>query len=114
MLCRVTTLGEPRYPSPLRRFVSDDLFVPEHFIRGLPAPQQEWGFELAGPRAKLFLDPMRTRAGIVTCGGLCLGLNNVIRSLFNELTTLAACKRCSVFVAAIQDSIRRAAKRRSG
>jgi 6-phosphofructokinase 1 len=85
MLHRITTLGEPRYPSPLSRFVSDDLSVPEHIIRGLPAPQQEWEFELAGPRAKLFFDPTRTRAGIVTCGGLCPGLNNVIRSLFNEL-----------------------------
>ncbi len=42
-------------------------------------------FELAGPRAKLFFDPKQTRAGIVTCGGLCPGLNNVIRSLFLEL-----------------------------
>jgi len=42
-------------------------------------------FELAGPRAKLFFDPKRTRAGIVTCGGLCPGLNDVIRSLFLEL-----------------------------
>jgi 6-phosphofructokinase 1 len=42
-------------------------------------------FELAGPRANLFFDPAQTRAGIVTCGGLCPGLNNVIRSLFLEL-----------------------------
>jgi 6-phosphofructokinase 1 len=32
-----------------------------------------------------FFDPAQTRAGIVTCGGLCPGLNNVIRSLFLEL-----------------------------
>ena len=42
-------------------------------------------FEQAGPRAKIFFDPKQTRAGIVTCGGLCPGLNNVIRSLFLEL-----------------------------
>jgi 6-phosphofructokinase 1 len=42
-------------------------------------------FELAGPRAKLFFDLAKTRAGIVTCGGLCPGLNNVIRALFLEL-----------------------------
>jgi 6-phosphofructokinase 1 len=42
-------------------------------------------FELAGPRAKLFFNPADTRAGIVTCGGLCPGLNDVIRSLFLEL-----------------------------
>lgn len=85
MLYRVTTLGEPQYPSPLRRYVSDDLFVPEHIIHGLLAPQEELCFELAGPRAKLFFNPKQTRAGIVTCGGLCPGLNNIIRSLFNEL-----------------------------
>jgi len=85
MIHRITTLGEARHPSPLSRFVSDDLFVPEQVICGPSAPQQEWEFELAGPRAKLFFDPTRTRAGIVTCGGLCPGMNNVIRSLFNEL-----------------------------
>jgi 6-phosphofructokinase 1 len=85
MLCQITTLGEARYSSPLNRFVSDDGSVPEQIIRGLPVPQPELEFELAGPRSKLFFDPARTRAGIVTCGGLCPGLNNVIRSLFNEL-----------------------------
>lgn len=38
-------------------------------------------FEPAGPRSKLFFDPASTRAGIVTCGGLCPGLNDVIRGL---------------------------------
>ncbi len=85
MLHRITTLGEPRFLSPLNRFVNDDWSVPEQIVRGTPAPPQAWEFELAGPRAKLFFDPKRTRAGIVTCGGLCPGLNNVIRSLFNEL-----------------------------
>jgi 6-phosphofructokinase 1 len=42
-------------------------------------------FELAGSRSRLFFDPRRTRAAIVTCGGLCPGLNNVIRSAFFEL-----------------------------
>lgn len=37
--------------------------------------------ELAGPRRHLFFEPGRVRVGIVTCGGLCPGLNNVIRSL---------------------------------
>ncbi len=85
MRCQVPALGEPRYPSPLRGSVSDDWFVPEHIIGGPSAPQEGFLFELAGPRAKLFFDPARTRAGIVTCGGLCPGMNNAIRSLFNEL-----------------------------
>ena len=42
-------------------------------------------FEKAGPRQKIFFDPRKTRAAIVTCGGLCPGLNNVIRSAFLEL-----------------------------
>ncbi len=36
---------------------------------------------LAGPRAELFFEPRTTRIGIVTCGGLCPGLNDVIRGL---------------------------------
>lgn len=85
MIQRITTLGEARFLSPLGGFVSDDLSVPEHIVRGQPGPGPEYEFELAGPREKLFFDPARTRAGIVTCGGLCPGLNNVIRSLFSEL-----------------------------
>jgi 6-phosphofructokinase 1 len=42
-------------------------------------------FELAGPRNKIFFDPRTVRAGIVTCGGLCPGLNNVIRGIVLEL-----------------------------
>lgn len=37
-------------------------------------------FERAGPRARLFFEPRGLRAGIVTCGGLCPGLNDVIRA----------------------------------
>ena len=44
------------------------------------------GFEAGGPRRKIFFDPSKTRVGIVTCGGLCPGLNNVIRGLVMELT----------------------------
>jgi 6-phosphofructokinase 1 len=82
----ITVLGEPRFPSPIRHIVSDSLRVPEQIVRDPQAPPApELLFELAGPRAKLFFDPKQTRAGIVTCGGLCPGLNDVIRSLFLEL-----------------------------
>jgi 6-phosphofructokinase 1 len=43
-------------------------------------------FELAGPRDKIFFDPRRLRCAIVTCGGLCPGINNVVRGLVLELT----------------------------
>jgi 6-phosphofructokinase 1 len=81
-----TVLGEPRFPSPIRRTISGILRVPEQIVRDPQAlPAEGLLFELAGPRAKLFFDPKLTRAGIVTCGGLCPGLNDVIRSLFLEL-----------------------------
>jgi 6-phosphofructokinase 1 len=38
-------------------------------------------FELAGPHEKIYFDPATLRCGIVTCGGLCPGLNHVIRSI---------------------------------
>ena len=51
---------------------------------GTPADNETF-FEKAGPRQKIFFDPRKTRAALVTCGGLCPGLNNVIRSAFLEL-----------------------------
>jgi 6-phosphofructokinase 1 len=42
-------------------------------------------FEKAGPRDKIYFEPAKTRAAVVTCGGLCPGINNVIRSLVMEL-----------------------------
>jgi 6-phosphofructokinase 1 len=82
---KITVLGKPRFSSPIQRTVSDDLRVPEQIVQDPRCPgPSELLFEVAGPRAKLFFDPKRTRAGIVTCGGLCPGLNDVIRSLFLE------------------------------
>lgn len=43
-------------------------------------------FERAGPRSMVYFDPKNIRAGIVTCGGLCPGLNNIIRFVTNQLT----------------------------
>lgn len=37
--------------------------------------------ELAGPRRNIFFNPAQTRCAIVTCGGLCPGLNDVIRAI---------------------------------
>ena len=42
-------------------------------------------FEKAGPRERIFFKPGAARAAVVTCGGLCPGLNNVIRSAVLEL-----------------------------
>lgn len=82
----ITTLGEACFPSPQRRTISDRVRVSSRLIHDPDAPEEEeLLFELAGPRAHLFFDPAQTRVGIVTCGGLCPGLNDVIRSLFLEL-----------------------------
>ena len=82
----IPTLGEPTVPTtykiPTGGFVSDDTKILFHTntidIELYPKEPQ---FEAAGPREKLFFDPKKTTAGIVTCGGLCPGLNDVIRTI---------------------------------
>jgi 6-phosphofructokinase 1 len=49
--------------------------------------------ELAGPRKNIFFDPKETTIGIVTCGGLSPGLNNVIRDLVMSSSHLYGVKR---------------------
>jgi 6-phosphofructokinase 1 len=75
-------LGQAQFASALSHTVSDELRIPERIEIGADPGLQ---FELAGPRGHLFFDPKQTCAGIVTCGGLCPGINNVIRSLFLQL-----------------------------
>src|SRR5215469_7688971 len=82
----ISVLGAARYPSPLKRWVTDSEHVPATIVRTADARLADGPlFELAGARQDLFFDPPETRAGIVTCGGLCPGLNDVIRSLFFEM-----------------------------
>ena len=93
---RVPTLGKPGRPSPLQRtnvrgdghpsFIPDELYVRDCVAVLNDQPlRDERLFEMAGPREKIFFDPAKTRAAIVTCGGLCPGLNDVIRSVYLEL-----------------------------
>ena len=66
-------------------FVRDDERVLHDVcFRGGSRPA-DLAFERAGARQHIFFDPAKTRAAVVTCGGLCPGLNNVIRTLFFEL-----------------------------
>ena len=82
----ITQLGEARQDSPIAFSVVDDAFMPADVEwHGARVPDDLLLFEKAGPRKALFFDPPQTRAAIVTCGGLCPGLNNVIRSVTREL-----------------------------
>ena len=85
---RTDSLGECTIVSPLRatRFMDSSkrlLFradideLREQFRAGVEPP----AFELAGPQEKIYFDPSTLRCGIVTCGRLCPGLNDVIRSI---------------------------------
>jgi 6-phosphofructokinase 1 len=86
----IEKLGQPTIDSPLtrgtRHFVEDDekVLVYSH-SENLKAFQDSGEelpmFERAGPRRKMFFDPEKLNCGIVTCGGLCPGLNDVIRTI---------------------------------
>ncbi len=88
---QISSLGDGQIRSPLRPtrdggFVSDSTrLLYEVEINEQRAPDPHLTFELAGPRERLFFEPAKTTAAIVTCGGLCPGLNNVIRSCCLEL-----------------------------
>lgn len=96
----VKTLGTPRVKSPLletsrnttpqSRFVNDsDRILYNNTLENFKNCQEQGiepiSFEKAGPREKVYFEPAKTKVGIVTCGGLCPGLNNVIRSLVTNL-----------------------------
>lgn len=95
-IAAVARLGEAKFSSPIHSrdsdpqhpsiFVRESEYVPLHIT--VDVEQERPGnvlFEKAGPREKTYFDPAKTRAAIVTCGGLCPGLNNVIRSLVQSL-----------------------------
>src|SRR5262245_4864207 len=82
----ITSLGEARFPSPLRHSVSEQARIPAEIVRDLSVPAEaEELFELPRPPPKLFFDPPQPRPGCVPCAGICRGLDNVIRALFLEL-----------------------------
>jgi 6-phosphofructokinase 1 len=97
---KVDSLGEPKIPSPIglgfMAGASDAEYVKESrsvlfdtdrdsVVADVRAGKDVPAFELAGPRKSIFFEPARVKAAIVTCGGLCPGINNVIRTLVFEL-----------------------------
>jgi 6-phosphofructokinase 1 len=92
----IRTLGACDVPSPLNLssvqgdqiadYITDAhrVRLVAEYLEGHP-PAEDLGFEKAGPRARLFFEPGRTRAAFVSCGGLCPGTNTVLRSAVLEL-----------------------------
>ena len=84
----VENLGENRIPSPynMGKFIDENARIAYNTqvaelekysdnLKELPS------FETAGPRKKIFHDPAWSKAAILTAGGLCPGLNDVIKGL---------------------------------
>ena len=95
----VPTLGQATVRSPLKlstivgdriyNFIGDDECVLIEALAkrscGQPPAEPSAAFERAGPRELLFFEPEALKVGIVTCGGLCPGMNNAIRAATLEL-----------------------------
>ena len=96
----IPTLGNANIVSPLtkqtaaeinpRRFISDQsriiIDVQLDCIEDVIKKKKKLlGFDQAGPREKIYFDPSKLKCAIVTCGGLCPGLNDIIRSIVLEL-----------------------------
>lgn len=94
---RISSLGNANILSPLASgdvarstFTSDDESVlvdihPDEMKAHMDAGKTPPAFELAGARKKIYFDPSKLRCALVTCGGLCPGLNDIIRSIVLEL-----------------------------
>jgi 6-phosphofructokinase 1 len=88
----VPRLGECRIPSPMSgvQFIGDERGVLYYSDCGEIVPYLDQDkklpcFEMAGPREKIYFDPSKLKCGIVTCGGICPGLNDVIRAIVLSL-----------------------------
>lgn len=97
----IETLGPCLVESPLVAFRdqqgravpfvhdSDRILVSHHLSEVRRTIEQHGvlpSMELAGPRRDIFFEPSVTTIGVLTCGGLCPGLNNVIRSIVMAAT----------------------------
>jgi len=96
----IKRLGPCRVQTPLKLskvhgdgiydYISDDervLFKPslKAVKEAMESGVEPLSFEKAGPKETLYFEPAKTKVAIVTCGGLCPGLNNVIRGIVNQL-----------------------------
>ena len=76
------------YGDLIANYVSDDELI-IYDVQAEPGKTVAYSkselVEKAGPRELIYFDPSKVRAGIITCGGLCPGLNDVIRAIVMEL-----------------------------
>lgn len=84
----ITTLGKQKLTSALPYTSWEDdkhisFFIDNTSCEAVLEPMV-MEFEAAGPRKQLYFDPHRVKCAIVTCGGLCPGINDVIRALVME------------------------------
>ncbi len=83
----IESLGAAKIPSPLKaQYVADSERVLfnvslENVTRECNEGREPISLMKAGPRSEIFFDPSKLKCAMVTTGGLCPGLNNVIRSL---------------------------------
>ncbi|KAL2601292.1 hypothetical protein AAZV13_10G159400 [Glycine max] len=87
----------PSYPNPLQKsqgysivkktFVSPEDVVAENVVIQKGSPRGVH-FRRTGPREKVYFKPEEVRACIVTCGGLCPGINTVIREIVCGLNNM--------------------------
>ena len=96
---KIPVLGEGKITSPIKmnnisaygnRFLTKDDQVTIEVNLKLIKEQLESGkrpaaFEMAGPREQIYFDPSKLRCALVTCGGLCPGLNDIIRAIVLQL-----------------------------
>ncbi len=91
---KVENLGPCKIPNPMKMpstcFITDEYrvslrvsyeYIKENISQGRDIPS----LEVAGPRPYIYFDPSKLKVGIVTCGGLCPGINDVIRSIVMTL-----------------------------
>ena len=95
----IPTLGQTKIPSPVQNRAKGANGIPcvadnervvidvreLSLLQQIKEKQSPPCFELAGPRKDIYFDPSKLRCALVTCGGLCPGLNDIIRSLVLEL-----------------------------
>src|SRR6202795_761405 len=93
----IESLGECRYNSRLPHMSGDgakfkidsEQIVCDDTVSRESGPgisqTERLTFEVAGPRERVYFDSAKTTAAILSCGGLCPGVNDVIRGLVMEL-----------------------------